>query len=55
MLPVVVNGAAGALIVKNGQIVTVMAFTAAGGRIVEIDGITDPERLHHLDLGALTG
>lgn len=52
---VLVNGAAGALIVENGQLVTVMGFTVSGGRIVEIDGVTDLERLRRIDLGALTG
>jgi hypothetical protein len=51
---VVVNGAAGALIVENGQLVTVMGFTVAGGKIVEIDGIVDPERLRRIDVTAFT-
>jgi RNA polymerase sigma-70 factor (ECF subfamily) len=55
VLPVVVNGGAGALIVENGQIVTVMAFTVSGGKIVEIDGIADPERLRRIDLAGFTG
>jgi RNA polymerase sigma-70 factor (ECF subfamily) len=55
VLPVVVNGAAGALIVENGQLVTLMGFTVSGGKIVEIDGIVDPERLRRIDLAALTG
>jgi RNA polymerase sigma-70 factor (ECF subfamily) len=55
VVQVLVNGAAGALIVENGQLVTVMAFTVSGGTIVEIDGVTDPERLRRIDLGALTG
>jgi hypothetical protein len=52
---VLVNGAAGALIVESGQLVTVMGFTVSGGKIVEIDGIVDPERLRRIDLGAITG
>jgi RNA polymerase sigma factor (sigma-70 family) len=55
VLPVLVNGAAGALIVENGQLVTIMGFTVSGGKIVEIDGIVDPERLRRIDLGAITG
>lgn len=55
VLPVLVNGAAGALIVENGQLVTLMAFTVSGGKIIEIDGIVDPERLRRIDLGAITG
>jgi RNA polymerase sigma-70 factor (ECF subfamily) len=55
VIHVLVNGAAGALIVENGQLVTVMGFTVSGGKIVEIDGIVDPERLRRIDLGAITG
>jgi RNA polymerase sigma-70 factor (ECF subfamily) len=55
VLPVLVNGAAGALIIENGQLVTVMGFTVSGGKIVEIDGVTDPERLRRIDLGPLSG
>jgi RNA polymerase sigma-70 factor (ECF subfamily) len=51
---VLVNGAAGALIVENGRLVTVMGFIVSGGRIVEIDGIADPDRLGRIDLRALT-
>jgi hypothetical protein len=32
-----------------------MGFTVAGGRIVEIDILADPERLSRLDLSALDG
>jgi RNA polymerase sigma factor (sigma-70 family) len=46
--PVVVNGAAGALITMRGRPVALMAFTVAGGRIVAVDGITDPYRLRRL-------
>ena len=57
VLPVLVNGVAGALIVQNGRAVTVMAFTVSGGRIVAIDGIADPDRISRLqlDLAALQG
>ncbi|MGH7435642.1 MAG: sigma-70 family RNA polymerase sigma factor [Polyangiaceae bacterium] len=51
---VLVNGAAGALIVEGGQLVTVMAFTVSDGRIVAIEGIMDRDRLRRIDLGALT-
>jgi RNA polymerase sigma factor (sigma-70 family) len=43
--PVLVNGTAGALITMHGRPQTVMVFTVAEGRIVAIDGITDPARL----------
>jgi RNA polymerase sigma-70 factor (ECF subfamily) len=51
--PVLVNGTAGVLVAAHGRPLAVMGFTVAGGRIVEIDVIADPERLHHLDLTAL--
>jgi RNA polymerase sigma-70 factor (ECF subfamily) len=51
--PVLVNGAAGVVITVGGQPVAVMGFTISGGKIVEIDSITDPERLRRLDLAML--
>jgi RNA polymerase sigma factor (sigma-70 family) len=50
VLPALVNGAAGAVIVDEGRAVAVMAFTVSGGKIVEIDAFTDPERLSRLGL-----
>jgi RNA polymerase sigma-70 factor (ECF subfamily) len=32
-----------------------MGFTVAGGKIVEIDILADPERLGRLDLSAVLG
>jgi RNA polymerase sigma factor (sigma-70 family) len=55
VLPVLVNGTAGAVIVEDGRAALVMAFTVSGGKIVEIDVITEPERLRHIELAALTG
>ncbi len=55
LLPVLVNGTAGAVIVEDGRAALVMAFTVSGGKIVEIDVITEPERLRWIDLGALSG
>jgi RNA polymerase sigma factor (sigma-70 family) len=51
--PVLVNGAAGVIITLSGQPVAVMGFTVAGGKIAEINSITDPERIRRLDLGVL--
>jgi RNA polymerase sigma factor (sigma-70 family) len=48
--PVIVNGAAG-LIVRYPARSLVAAFTVANGRIVEIDIVADPDKLHGLDLG----
>ena len=51
--PVLVNGAAGiAAFDPDGKPVSILAFTVARGRIVEIDILTDPGRLGPL-LGAL--
>jgi len=51
--PALVNGAAGVVVAPGGRPFAVMAFTVAGGRIVEIDALSDPERLGRLDLTAL--
>ena len=48
--PVLVNGAAGVLIVEGGRPTSLMAFTVRGGKIVEIDAIADPRRLAELDM-----
>jgi RNA polymerase sigma factor (sigma-70 family) len=50
VLPVLVNGTAGAVIVEDGRATSVMGFTVSGGRIVEIDVVTDPGRLSQLGL-----
>ena len=46
--PVLVNGAAGALVLRGGQPSVVMAFAVTEDRIVEIDIIADPERVARL-------
>jgi RNA polymerase sigma factor (sigma-70 family) len=51
--PALVNGAAGMVAAAHGHPLAVMAFTVAGGRIVEIDVFADPDRLRHLDLPVL--
>jgi RNA polymerase sigma-70 factor (ECF subfamily) len=43
--PVLVNGAAGAVVTVKGRPFAVLGFVVAGGRIVEIDAIADPERV----------
>jgi RNA polymerase sigma factor (sigma-70 family) len=48
--PALVNGAAGAVVAPEGRPFAVMAFTVAGGKIVAIDILADPERLDRLDL-----
>jgi RNA polymerase sigma factor (sigma-70 family) len=51
--PALVNGAAGVVVMPDGQPVSVMAFTVRDDRIVAIDALVDPERLQRLDLSAL--
>jgi RNA polymerase sigma-70 factor (ECF subfamily) len=51
--PALVNGAAGVVVTVDGRPVSVMDFTVAGGRIVAIDALGDPQRLSRLDLAAL--
>jgi RNA polymerase sigma factor (sigma-70 family) len=54
-LPVLVNGAAGLVCMLDGKPFSVMAFTVRGGKIAEIDILSDPERLSQLDLTVLDG
>jgi len=53
--PALVNGAAGVVVTRRGQPVTVMGFTVADGKIVEIDAIADPERVRRIAAAVLTG
>ena len=48
-----VNGAAGVVSLRDGRPFSVGAFTIRNGRIVEMDILTDPERLARLDLTVL--
>jgi RNA polymerase sigma factor (sigma-70 family) len=50
MTPALVNGIAGGVSTRDGKPVSIGAFTVAGGRIVAIDILADPERLRRLDL-----
>jgi RNA polymerase sigma factor (sigma-70 family) len=51
--PALVNGAAGAVAILNGEPFSVTGVTVRGGRIVEMDILADPERLRQLDLTSL--
>ncbi|XVQ16340.1 hypothetical protein ACQP1W_48395 [Spirillospora sp. CA-255316] len=48
---VLVDGAAGLLNTMDGEPVSVMGFVVAGGKIVAIHILADPERLAHLAAG----
>jgi RNA polymerase sigma-70 factor (ECF subfamily) len=50
MRPALVNGAAGVILMEGSQPLAVWGFTIARGKIVEIDSISDPERLRGLGI-----
>ena len=51
--PALVDGVAGAVWAPGGHPRVVFSFTMAGGKIVAIDLIADPERIRQLDLAIL--
>ena len=53
LYPVLVNGLPGVVTSRNGRPVSIMAFTVVGDRIVEIDGIRDPDRVLRLTTGVI--
>jgi RNA polymerase sigma-70 factor, ECF subfamily len=55
MQPVLVNGVAGAISVRNGKVFSVAAFTVRDGKVVEMDILADPKRLAELDLTMIDG
>ncbi|HEY7055926.1 MAG TPA: RNA polymerase sigma factor SigJ [Vicinamibacterales bacterium] len=50
VVPVLVNGTAGAVIAPPGEPYAVMAFIVTNEKIAAIDALLDPERLRQLDL-----
>jgi len=52
-LPALINGAAGVVSIRDGQPFAIMGVIVRGGRIVAIDILADPARLHQLDLTVL--
>jgi hypothetical protein len=55
MRRVLINGAAGIVAFLRGQPFSIGAVTVRNRKIVEIDFLTDPERLARLDLTVLDG
>ncbi len=51
--PALVDGAVGAVWAPGGRPRVVFGFTITRGKIVAIDILADPERLHHLNLAVL--
>jgi RNA polymerase sigma factor (sigma-70 family) len=48
-----INGAAGAVTLRDGKPFSVVGVTVRGGKIVEMDIVADPERLSRIDLTVL--
>jgi len=53
--PVLVNGAPGFLVARDGQALAVIAMTVADGKVIEMDILADPARLARLDLAEVIG
>src|ERR687888_940831 len=53
--PALINGVAGAVSMRDGKPFSVGALTIAGGKIVALDFMADPERVRRLDLTILEG
>ena len=51
---VLVNGNVGVVSrLPDGRVLSVIGFTIAGGKVVEMDILADPERLSRIDLSAI--
>jgi RNA polymerase sigma factor (sigma-70 family) len=53
--PALVDGAVGLAIVPHGRLIGALGFTFKDGKIAEIDLISEPGHLRHVDLTALGG
>ena len=51
--PVLVNGAPGFLVARDGEPFALLALTVHDGKITEMDVLADPVRLRELDLVGL--
>ena len=55
MRPALVNGAAGMVVTRHGQVFSIASVLVRNGKIAEMDFLADPERLARLDLTILDG
>jgi hypothetical protein len=53
VVPALINGGPGVVVLIGGKRASVMSFAVSGGRIVEISALVDPDRLAMVDLSAL--
>jgi len=51
--PMLVNGEVGLVLATHGQVLRLLRFSFAGGRIATADIIADPDRLSEIDLAVL--
>jgi RNA polymerase sigma-70 factor (ECF subfamily) len=54
-LPALIDGAIGAVVATDGEARIAIGFTIAGGRIIGIDVVAEPEQLRALDVAILNG
>jgi RNA polymerase sigma factor (sigma-70 family) len=55
LVPVLVDGTAGVVVVVAGTAVAVMGFTVVAGRVIAVEALTDPDRVRRLDLAHVLG
>jgi RNA polymerase sigma factor (sigma-70 family) len=55
LYPALVNGAAGAVVTVRGKPFAILGFTIAGGKILEIDVLADPDRVGRIVGPSLVG
>ena len=48
LIPALVNGMAGVVITVHGRPFAIMGFNVSNGKVVEIDAIADPDRVHRI-------
>jgi hypothetical protein len=46
--PAIVNGAPGVVVARGSQVLAVVAFTMADGRITSLNLVADPDKLRHV-------
>jgi hypothetical protein len=51
--PALINGAVGVVALRDGRPLSIGGFTVRGGKIVEMDWLSDPERFSRFDLSSL--
>ncbi|MFI6485590.1 sigma factor [Nonomuraea sp. NPDC050663] len=48
-----VNGGFGTITIKDGEVIAILGFTVAGGKVVQMNILADTERLAKIDVSAL--